>query len=190
MRDTSSSTNIQTKNSIQHDDHELCHVDYVSSNVKSSQMDAMHCIFEDNKAEIKIIIKKRSKNETCVQNPQSWLFDRINFEPKIQIKKFDKWNNLLHLCDISLFSSVCCSQNFSSASCPKTMAKRMQQRTGEEIIVAESKPTLSFEDRSKFFACAESKSIKPSGDTQSTWSARFHSSREYGETRRERLKSK
>ena len=52
-------------------------------------------------------------------------------------------NNLLHLCNISHFSSVCCSQNFSSASCPNTMAKRMQQGHGEERIVAKSKPTLN-----------------------------------------------
>ena len=85
-----------------------------------------------------------------------WLFDRINLDPKIQIKYVDtkhqladiltkrnftrdEWNNLLHLCNISHFRSVCCFQNFSSASCPETMAKRMQQ----ERIVANSKPTLN-----------------------------------------------
>ena len=38
LRDKSSSkhTNIQTKNPIQHDDLEICNVDHVSSNVKSS----------------------------------------------------------------------------------------------------------------------------------------------------------
>ena len=65
-----------------------------------------------------------------------WIFDRVNLDPKIQIKYVDtkhqladilikgnftrdEWNNLLHLCNISHFSSVCCSQNFSSGSCPK-----------------------------------------------------------------------
>ena len=55
----------------------------------------------------------------------------------------DEWNNLLHFCNISHFSSVCCSQNFSSASCAKTMAKRMQQGHGEERIVAKSKLAAS-----------------------------------------------
>ena len=55
----------------------------------------------------------------------------------------DEWNNLLHLFNINHFSSVCCSQNFSSTSCPETMAKRMQEVKGEERIVAKSKPTLN-----------------------------------------------
>ena len=86
------------------------------------------------------------------------LFDRINFDPKIQIRYVDtkhqlaeiltkgnftrdEWNNLLHLFNISHFSLLCCSQNFTLTSCTKTMAKRMQEEKGEEIIVAKSKPT-------------------------------------------------
>ena len=88
-----------------------------------------------------------------------WLFDRINLDPKIQIKYVDtkhqladtlkkgnftrdEWNNVLHLFNISLFSSICCSQNFRSTSCLETMAKRMQEEK-EERIVAKSKPTLN-----------------------------------------------
>ena len=55
----------------------------------------------------------------------------------------DEWNNLLQLWNIRHFSSVCCPHNFSSASCPNTMAKRMQQGHGEERIVTKSKPTLN-----------------------------------------------
>ena len=54
----------------------------------------------------------------------------------------DEWNNLLHLFNISHFSSLCCSQNFSLTSCTKTMAKRMQEQEGENRIVAKSKPTM------------------------------------------------
>ena len=85
-----------------------------------------------------------------------WLFDRINLDPKIQIKYIDtknqladiltkgnftcdEWNNLLHLFNISIFSS---------ASCPEVMSKRMQQATGKERIVAKSKPTLNLVPRS------------------------------------------
>ena len=91
LRDTSSSkhANIQTKNPIQHDDLELCNVDYVSSNVKSSQCGAMTYIFEDNEAVIKIIIKGRSPTMRHVSRTHrvesDWLFDRIDLEPKIQI---------------------------------------------------------------------------------------------------------
>ena len=47
--------------------------------------------------------------------------------------KRDEWNNLFRQSNII----------FSSASCSETMSKRMQQRTGEERIVAKSKPTLN-----------------------------------------------
>ena len=81
-----------------------------------------------------------------------WLFDRINLDPKILIKYVDtknqladiltkgkftreRWNNLLHLFNIIIFSS---------ARHPKMMSKRMQLGTGEEErIVAKSKPTLN-----------------------------------------------
>ena len=35
----------------------------------------------------------------------------------------DEWNNLLHLFNISHFSSTCCAKNSSLISCPKKMAK-------------------------------------------------------------------
>ena len=89
-----------------------------------------------------------------------WLFDRINLDPKIQTgyidtnhqladiltkRNFarDEWNNLLHLFNISHFSSLCCAQNFSLTSCPKTMAKRMQEQKREDRIMAKSKPTAT-----------------------------------------------
>ena len=85
-----------------------------------------------------------------------WWFDRINLDPKIQIKyvdtkhqladmltkgNFTLWNNLLYLFNISHFSSLCCAQNFSLTSCARTMAKRMQEQEGDNRIVAKSKPT-------------------------------------------------
>ena len=80
-----------------------------------------------------------------------WLFDRINLDPKIQIKYVDakhqlanmltegnftrdEWNNLLHLLIISHFSIL-------RDSCAETMAKRMQEHERENRIVAKSKPT-------------------------------------------------
>ena len=85
------------------------------------------------------------------------LFDRCNLDSEIQIRYIDtkhqladmltkgnftrdESNNLLHLFNISHFSSLCYTQNFSSISCPKTMAKRIQEEK-EDRIVAESKPT-------------------------------------------------
>ena len=58
-----------------------------------------------------------------------WLFDRIHLDSKIQIRHIDtkqqladilvkgnftrdEWNNLLHLFNISHFSSTCCAKKF------------------------------------------------------------------------------
>ena len=48
---------------------DLDNVDFISSNVNSSHQEALLCVFEDNKAVIKMIVKERSP--TCFQNPQS-----------------------------------------------------------------------------------------------------------------------
>ena len=80
-----------------------------------------------------------------------WLFDRINLDPKIQIKYIDtknqladtltkgnftrdKWNHLLCLFNIS---------HCSSAVCSEAMAERLQQDSGEERVTAKSRPMMS-----------------------------------------------
>ena len=54
----------------------------------------------------------------------------------------DEWNTLLHLFNISHFSSTCCVKNSSLISCPNTMAKRMQEQKGERSV-AISKSTAT-----------------------------------------------
>ena len=80
-----------------------------------------------------------------------WSFDRINLDPKIQIKYIDtknqladiltkgnftrdEWNHLLCLFNISHFSSTVCSD---------TRAKRSQQDSGEERVTAKSRPMMN-----------------------------------------------
>ena len=47
-------------------------IDSVPSNVQSSRQEALLCVFDDNEAVIKMIIKgKKSYNETCFQDSQS-----------------------------------------------------------------------------------------------------------------------
>ena len=86
-----------------------------------------------------MIIKGRSPTMRHVSRTHrvafDCLFDRINLDPRTQMKYVDtnnklaniltkvnftrhKWNNLLHQVNIS---------TFSSASCPEVMSKRMQQ---------------------------------------------------------------
>ena len=122
----------------------LENIDFVHSNVQSSRQEALLYVFEDNEAVIKMIKKGRSPTMRHVSRTHrvalDWLFDRINVDPKIQIKYIDtknqladiltkvnftrdEWNHLLCLFNISHFSSSVCSD---------TMAKSSQQVSGEE----------------------------------------------------------
>ena len=103
---------------------QLSNVDYVPSNTHSSQGESQLYIFEDTEAVIKIIIKGRSPTMRHVSRTQrvafDGLFDRINLDPKIQIKYVDtkhqladmqtkgsftrdEWNHLLRLLNIMSF---------------------------------------------------------------------------------------
>ena len=98
-------------------------------------------MFEDNEAVIKMIIKGRSPTMRHVSRTHrvalDWFFDRINLDPKIQIKYIDtknqlltkgnfardEWNHLLCLFNIS---------HFRSTNCSEVMSKRTQKDLGEE----------------------------------------------------------
>ena len=133
----------------------LNNVDFVTSNVQFSQQEALLYVFEDNEAVIKMIIEGRSPTMRHVSRTHrvalDWLFDRINLNPKIQIRYIDtkhqkadistkghfirdEWNNLLCLFNISHFSSTVCSE---------AMAKILQQDSGEERVTAKSRPMMS-----------------------------------------------
>ena len=76
----------------------LNHIDCVPSNVQSSHQEALLYVFEDNEAVIKIILKGRSPTMRHVSRTHrvalDCLFDRINLDPKIQIKYIDTKNQL------------------------------------------------------------------------------------------------
>ena len=130
-------------------------IDSVPSNVQSARQEALLYVFEDNEAVIKMIIKGRSPTLRHVSRTHrvalDWLFDRINLDPKIQIKYIDtknqladiltkrnftrdEWNHLLCLFNISHFSSTVCFD---------TMAKRSQHDSGEERVTAKSRPMMN-----------------------------------------------
>ena len=77
---------------------DLSNVDFISSKINSSRKEALSYIFEDNEAAIKMIIKGRSPTMRHVSRTHrvalDWLFDRINLDPKIQIKYIDTKNQL------------------------------------------------------------------------------------------------
>ena len=76
----------------------LNNVDCVPSNVLSSHQEALLYVFEDNEAVIKMIMKGRSPAMRHVSRTHrvalDGLFDRINLDPKIQIKYIDTKNQL------------------------------------------------------------------------------------------------
>ena len=115
---SSKRTKNQTKAPTTHDSSDLFHVDDVPSNAKFSQSNAMLCVFEDNEAVIKMLIKGRGPTMGHVSRTLrvafDWLFDSMNLDPKIQIRYIDtehqiadiltkrnftrdEWNILLHL---------------------------------------------------------------------------------------------
>ena len=73
-------------------------IDVVPSNVQFSHQKALLYVFEDNEALIKMIIKGRSPTMRHVSRTHrvalNGLFDRMNLDPKIQIKYIDTKNQL------------------------------------------------------------------------------------------------
>ena len=137
-------------------------IDNIPPNTKNSGSSAILYVFEDNEAGIKMITEGRSPTMRHVSRTHrvavDWLFDKINLDPKIQIRYMDtkhhladmltkgnftrdEWNNLLHLINISHSSSTCCTKNFSLTSC-STMAKRIQDQKEEERVVPKSRPAV------------------------------------------------
>ena len=138
---------------------DLHNVDFIPSNVNSSRQEALLYVFEDNEAVIKMIFKGRSPTVRHVSRTHrvalDRLFDRINLDPKIQIKYIDtknqladilpkrnftrdEWNHLLCLFNIS---------HFSSTDCSEVMSKRTQKDSGEERVTAKSKPMMTLVSR-------------------------------------------
>ena len=87
---------------------QLSTVDYILTNTHSSQGESQLYIFKDNEAVIKMIIKGRSLTMRHVSRTHrvalDWLFERINLEPKIQIKYVDTKNQLADMLTKGSFS--------------------------------------------------------------------------------------
>ena len=81
---------LKNQNPTEHTNLDLNNVDHVSSNARSSRFGAILFVFEDNEAVIKMIIKDRSPTMRHVSRTDrvamDWLFERINLDPKIQIR--------------------------------------------------------------------------------------------------------
>ena len=150
-------------------------IDSVPSNVQSASREALLYVFEDNEAVIKMIMKGRSPTMRHVSRTHrvalDWLFDRINLDPKIQIKYIDtknqladiltkgnftrdEWNHILTLFNISHFSSTACL-----CSDGETSSTRIRRRTCHSQIT-----TYDEFDRKNAFVRVFFSFIKPGED--------------------------
>ena len=108
-----------------HTNLDLTTIDHVPSSVTLCGSNAMWYVFEDNEAVIKMIKTGRSPTMRHASRTHGvaldWLFDRINMDPKNQIRyidtkhqladtltkgnsKRDEWNHLLHPFKISILA--------------------------------------------------------------------------------------
>ena len=138
-------------------------IDLVPSNVQSASREALLYVFEDNEAVIKMIMKGRSPTMRHVSRTHrvalDWLFDRINLDPKIQIKYIDTKNQLADILTKGSFTRdewnhLLCSFNiihFSSTACIAAMAKLAQQDSGEGRVTAKSRPMMNLTARTPSF---------------------------------------
>ena len=124
-------------------------IDSVPSNVQSARQEALLYVLSDNEAVIKMIIKGWSPTMRHVSRTHrvalDWLFDRINLDPKIQIKYIDTKNQLADILTKGNFTRDECNHlclfnisHFSSIVCSDTIAKRSHQDSGDERVTAKS----------------------------------------------------
>ena len=124
-------------------------------------------IFEDNEAVIKMIIKGRSPtmrhDSRTHRVALDWSFDRINLDPKIQVKYIDTKNQLADILTKGNFtrdewSHLLCLFNishYSLTNCLEVMSKRTQEDAGEERVTAKSKPMMDLIARCNVRAASE-----------------------------------
>ena len=129
--------------------------------VQSASREASLYVFEDNEVVIKMIMKGRSPTMRHVSRIHrvalDWLFDRINLDPKIQIKYIltrgnftrGEWNHWLALFNIS---------HFSSTACIAAIAKRAQQESGEGRVTDKARPMMNLTARTPSFVSTSASS--------------------------------
>ena len=106
-----------------------------------------------------MIIKGRSPTWRHVSRTHrvalDWLFDRINLDPKIQIKYIDTKNQLADILTKGNFTRdelnhLLCLFNishFGSTDCSDVMSKRTQKDSGKERVTGKSKPMMNLVSR-------------------------------------------
>ena len=138
---------------------DLDNVNFIFSDVNPSPKEALLYIFEDNEAVIKMIIKGRSLTMRHVSRTHrvalDWLFDRINLDPKIQIKYIDTKNQRADILTKGNFTRDECNHllclfnisHFSFINNLEAISKRTPEDAGAERVTAKSKPMMNLVSR-------------------------------------------
>ena len=129
----------KNQNPTKHINLDLDNNDHVSSNARSSQFGATLYVFEDNEAVIKMIIKGRSPTMRHVPRTHrvalDWLFERINQDPKIQIRKIDTKHQqagISHVTNGTVLLICSMSSHFSSLLHSDFQLDQLHQNDGEK----------------------------------------------------------
>ena len=131
---------------------DLNNAESISSNVNYSRKEALLYIFEDNEAVIKMIIKGRSPTMRHVYRTHrvalDWLFDRINLDPKIEIKYINTKNPTCRHSNQRKNSHVmnwiiCCICSISVISVPFVVLKRCRKEHKKMQVKKESQQNQS-----------------------------------------------
>ena len=145
-------------------------IDSVPSNVQSASHGALLYVFEDNEAVIKMIMKGRSPTMRHVSRTHrvalDWLFDRINLDPKIQIKYIDtknqladiltkgnftrdEWNHLLTLFKLAILALLTASQRWRN---------ELNKNQEKGRVTAKSRPMMNLTARTPSFVSSSASS--------------------------------
>ena len=120
-----------------------------------------------------------------------WLFDRIDFDPRIKIKYGDTKHQLAAVLTKESFTRDECENLFSPAQYQQHQLSRLPSNDGEKSARGNRRGKThrevktvdepGFEDHGEIFNGAEFGCIKKPGDTQSIWS-KFESHSQRRET--------
>ena len=84
-------SNMRKQRPTSHTNLDLTNIDHVPSSVTHSGSNVMLCVFEDDDAVTRMIIKGRSPTMRLYQEPTGvaldWLFDRMNLDCNVQIRQ-------------------------------------------------------------------------------------------------------
>ena len=148
---------------------EFSQLSHVLANAHSSQGESHLKFFDDNEPVNKVRVSRTHRVAI------DWLFDRINMDPRTQIKCVDtmnqladiltkrsfpreEWNHLLHLLNIMDWSMFSCTHFFlwtRQQTVQSAMSKRRQEASSE----ASSSPTAKPKPRSLNLVMAKPTSL-------------------------------